>query len=286
MTDDTHTDGEANRGRVNNESTLRCVDTEPTRRRTDGGRRERVLIPVPVLEGQGIPGGLPELLATTDVLLLGYHVVPEQTPPDMMRQQYEEQAQKSLTGIAESFREAGGHAETRLVFTRQREKTVDRVAEDVDATAILLPNVAGAVDSLLVPLRGEVDAERVARFVATLRGDRDIDVTLFAAARETGAAAAADLLALAADVLRERGVPDGAIRRETQTTETPLQAIVDAAVDHDAIVMGEREPDWRSLLFGELEKRVAAESLGPVLVVRRRTEGDVDGDGVDGKEVE
>jgi len=32
--------------------------------------------------------------------------------------------------------------------------------------------------------------------------------------------------------------------------------------------MGERAPSFRSLVFGEESERVAAESVGPVLVVR------------------
>jgi len=34
------------------------------------------------------------------------------------------------------------------------------------------------------------------------------------------------------------------------------------------IVMGERAPSVRSLVFGEESERVASESVGPVLVVR------------------
>lgn len=237
---------------------------------TDGGGDELVLVPLEVLEGEAVVGGLAELLSTMDVLLLGYHVVPEQTPPDQMRQQFEKQGQKALSELAETFETAGGSAETRLVFTHDREKTVDRIAEEEGATAVLLPNPVADVDSLLVPLRGEVDAARIARFVATLRGDRDIDVTLFAASREADAEAANALVETAAAGLADAGVPDEAVRTETATTQTPVEAIIDAAVDHDATVMGEREPDWRSVFFGELEDRVAAESLGPVLVVKHR----------------
>jgi hypothetical protein len=43
--------------------------------------------------------------------------------------------------------------------------------------------------------------------------------------------------------------------------------------------MGERAPSLRSLLFGEESERVASETVGPVLVVRRREQG---GDGDEG----
>lgn len=246
-------------------------DAETTNRLTsDGGGRERVLIPLPILEGQGVPGGLPELLSTTDVILLGYHVVPEQTPPDMMRQQYEEGAQKSLAEIAETFRNAGGEADTRLVFTHDREQTVDRVLAEEDASAFLLPRPVASVDSVLVPLRGDVDAARIARFVARLRGDRDIDVTLYAATGEgddAAAAAAAELVDLAAATLADLGVPADAVTERTEVTDAPTRAIIGEAIAHDAVVMGKREPDWRSMIFGELHEQIADESLGPVFVV-------------------
>ncbi|WP_425499586.1 universal stress protein [Halogeometricum luteum] len=50
---------------------------------------------------------------------------------------------------------------------------------------------------------------------------------------------------------------------------SPLEALLDAVPDHDAIVMGEQAPSLRSFPFGDVTERVAAESVGPVLVVRR-----------------
>lgn len=58
------------------------------------------------------------------------------------------------------------------------------------------------------------------------------------------------------------------------TAETPRQAIALAAADHDAVVMGESEPSLRSFRFGEPAEQVAAQSLGPVVLVRRPRDGD------------
>ena len=51
-------------------------------------------------------------------------------------------------------------------------------------------------------------------------------------------------------------------------TEAPLAALAERSPDHDAIVLGERAPSLRSLVFGDEHGRVAAASGGPVLVVR------------------
>lgn len=235
----------------------------------DTPARELVLVPLQVLEGQTLDEDLARLLSPLQVIVLGYHVVPEQTAPGQMRQQFEPQGLKALEAIEDSIQEAGGSSDSRLLFTHVAEQSIDRVLEEVGATALALPNPSPPVDSVLVSLRGEVDAERVATFVARLRSERDIDITLFAAAKESDIDAAERLVSLAATSLDAAGVPEQAIARRTELTDRPVEAIIETAIEHDATVMGERAPDWRSFVFGELEDRIAAESLGPVLVVRR-----------------
>ena len=151
-----------------------------------------------------------------------------------------------------------------------RDIRFDRIAEDVGATGILESNPVGDVDSLLVPLRSETGATGIAEFVVTLRADRDIDVTLFAAARAEQAEDATAIVEAARRELLTGGLPESALRTDIRTTTTPVQAIADAAVEHDVVVLGDREPDWRSLVFGDLADRVADESLGPVIIVRQQ----------------
>ncbi|QLD87303.1 universal stress protein [Natronomonas halophila] len=222
----------------------------------------RVLVPVEILEGESVSYGLMNLLGTMDVTVLGYHVLPEQTPPDQAREQFEERAVSALDDLAEEFREAGGAAESRLVFTHDREQTVDRVADDVNARAYALTGATGDVDRLLVPLAGDVAVDRILDFVTELVGDRDITVTLFLASEADGADA---LLEKAATRLGEAGI----------TTETdvvvsgqPFEALIEAVPGHDAIVIGERAPSLSTFLRGDEAERVAAASVGPVLVVR------------------
>jgi len=43
----------------------------------------------------------------------------------------------------------------------------------------------------------------------------------------------------------------------------------DAASEHDAVAMAESAPSLRALVFGDASERVAAASLGSVVVVRR-----------------
>lgn len=223
-----------------------------------------VLVPVAVLEGESVSLGLMNLLGTMDVTVLGYHVLPEQTPPDQARLQYEERATETLADIAEEFRQAGGDADHRLVFTHDREKTIQRVADEIGSRAYAIRGATGAVDRLLVPLTGDVAVERVLSFVTDLVGDRPIGVTLFLATDEESEDR--ESLDEAAAILSERGID---VRTELAVDAAPFQALIEAVAGHDAIVMGERAPSLRSLLFGDEAARVATETVGPVLVVRR-----------------
>ena len=225
----------------------------------------RVLVPVRVLEGGTVSPGLMSLLGTVDVTVLGYHVLPEQTPPDQARLQYEDRATAALEDLSEEFRAAGGAADHRLVFTHNREQTIRRVADDVNARAFAISGMTGDVDQLLVSLSGDVAVERILTFVEELIGDRDIGVTLFQTAKKANEATANERLDAATERLRDAGIP---VRMEVATGGSPFDALIDRVAGHDAIVMGEKAPSLRSLVFGDEAERVAAASVGPVLVVR------------------
>lgn len=219
----------------------------------------RVLVPVAVLENETVSSGLINLLGTVDVTVLGYHVLPEQTPPDQARAQFEDRANSALDDISEEFQAAGGDADHRLVFTSDRRQTVERVADEEGVDAYAITGATGAVDRLLVPLSGEVAVPNILAFVKMLVGDRNIGVTLLAVGGvEEGQ------LDDAATTLEEAGI-------DTETVlgaGKPFDALMDALPDHDAVVMGEAAPSLSSFLLGDEANRIAAASVGPVLVVR------------------
>ncbi|MFC6737215.1 hypothetical protein ACFQEQ_13320, partial [Halolamina salina] len=92
----------------------------------------KVLVPVEVLEGESLSVPLVEFLAPTEVVLLGYHVLPEQTPTEQASMQFEDRAHAAIDEIAAAFREAGREVETRVAFTHDRDATVDGVASETD----------------------------------------------------------------------------------------------------------------------------------------------------------
>lgn len=230
-----------------------------------------VLVPVRVMEGQTLSASLVEFLAPARVVVLGYHVLPEQTPTEQAGLQFEDRARTAVDDVAAVFTEAehethaGGSVETRVVFTHDRDQTIERVAAEVEATAVLLPNPAGEIDDLLVALRGAVDTRRLADLVGTLAGE-GIDVTLLG--YESDAFDAAGEVDRARRRLLDRGLPATRLAIETGTSEAPVRDIVERSAEFDAIVVGEGGRTLFSQIVGDDADRVAAGAVAPVLVVR------------------
>ena len=218
----------------------------------------RVLVPLEILHGESLSPGLIDLLGTLDVTLLGYEELPDQTPADQARHQFEERALATLEEVAQQLRDAGSDTDVRLVFTHDRDKSIDRIRQESGARARLVIGATGDIDRLLVPLSGDIGVDRLLDFVEHLVGERPIDVTLLAAG--TGSD---DRLAHAARQLRTAGIHV----TEVTSDEPPFEALMESVPGHDAVVMVEEAPSLRSLLFGDEAEQVARASVGPVLVV-------------------
>jgi hypothetical protein len=104
------------------------------------------------------------------------------------------------------------------------------------ARAYVVTGATGAVERLLVPLSGDVDVDRALSFVVDLVSGRDIGVTLLYAGDADAEEARARL-----DAGREQLAGAGiGTRTEYVTDAGPFEALVDAVVGHDAVVMANR----------------------------------------------
>ncbi|MFC7018818.1 MULTISPECIES: universal stress protein [Haloarcula] len=232
--------------------------------------RPSILVPIRVLEGESVPEGVPELLANAHVVLLGYHVIPEQTAPGQAQMQFEERAKNRLDEYETIFEEAGATVERRLVFTHDGQKTIDRMTTEHDCLAVLVPNATGPVEDVLVAVRGAVGIDRLARVVAGLFAETDASVTLYHVAEPDETDEDVGTL-LDGMVNRLEGLDMDASRIETRVEreQAALDAIVDVADAFDVVVMGETDPSLATFVFGMPADQVADRFLGPVLVVQR-----------------
>jgi nucleotide-binding universal stress UspA family protein len=239
--------------------------------------RPSILVPIRVLEGESIPEGVPELLANAHVVLLGYHVIPEQTATGQAQMQFEDRATERLEAYETMFEEAGATVERRLVFTHQGQKTIDRMTTEHDCLAALVPNATGPVEDVLVAVRGAVGIDRLARVAAGLFGETDASVTLYHVAEpdETDEDVGTLLDGLM-NRLENLGMAAARIETRVERGGGTLDAIVDAADAFDAVVMGESDPSLATFVFGLPADQVADRFLGPVLVVQREPADDAE----------
>ncbi|QIO24544.1 universal stress protein [Haloarcula sp. JP-L23] len=232
--------------------------------------RPSILVPIRVLEGESVPEGVPDLLANAHVVLLGYHVIPEQTAPGQAQMQFEERATDHLDEYEEIFEAAGATVERRLVFTHDGQKTIDRTITEHDCMAVLVPNATGVVEDVLVAVRGTVGTDRLVRVVAGVFGEMDASVTLYhVAENEETDEDAETLLDGLVERLGDRGIDTSTIETRVERDQDPLDAIVDASAAFDVVVMGETDPSLATFVFGMPATQVANRFLGPVLVVQR-----------------
>ena len=232
--------------------------------------RTSILVPIRVLEGESVPEGVPELLSHAHVVLLGYHVVPEQTAPGQAQMQFEDRATERLDEYETIFEDAGATVERRLVFTHDGQKTIDRLTTEHDCLAVFVPNATGPVEDVLVAVRGAVGIDRLARIVAGVFGEMDVSVTLYHVAEEEETDEdAGTLLDGLVDRLGNLSMDTSMIETRIDRDQDALDAIVDAAEAFDTVVMGESDPSLSTFVFGMPADQVADRFLGPVLVVQR-----------------
>lgn len=240
--------------------------------------RPAVLVPIKVLEGESIPDGIPELLGGAHVVLLGYHVIPEQTATGQARMQFEEQANDRLNDFEELFVGAGATVDHRLVFTHNGQKTIDRMIREHECDAVLVPSSTAVVEDVLVAVRGTVGLDRIAQLVAGLFADTDVRLTLVHILREDETEEDGELLlSSVAHRVQELGIAGEAIDLELLYGDDPIETLVEKAESFDAVIMGESDPSLVTFVFGMRAEQVAARFLGPVLIVQR--EPVVEGEG-------
>ena len=228
-----------------------------------------VLVPVDVSTDERPDPDLLELLRPAKVVLVGWYPVPDQTALEQMQAEHEDEAVARIEEVAADF-PAGTDVETVVVFTRDRAETVDRVADDYGATVVVVPDEVRVVERVLVPVRGDVNLDRILSVVAALLGESEASVTLFhaAPAGEEDPSVGETLLAGAADRLADAGVDEDRIDTAVAESDAPIDDIVDAATNHDVLILGESEPSLVDQILGDTPSKIIRRAGRPVLVVR------------------
>lgn len=231
---------------------------------------DTILVPFELPDPEPLSAVLVSDLASLDVVLLGYHPVPEQTPRQMARDQFEAEARETLAELAEPFEEAGATVRTRLEFGKNRAETIDRVAREEDVAAELDPAPTEGIHRILVPIPDVAEFDRLPAFVDVFCEDCTQEITLFHVVegeekRERGER----IVRETREGILEAGFDPDTVDVRLVEGEEHDEEILRVASEYDAVVMYEAEPRWGDRIFGTLPDRIANETGDPVIVVRR-----------------
>jgi nucleotide-binding universal stress UspA family protein len=232
-----------------------------------------ILVPFDASETGDVPSALVELLSPHQLVVLGYYPVPDQTATDQARAQFGEEATERVDGIAERFAGSGAGAESVLVFTHDRSRTIESVASDYDVDAILTPgHVIDSLNRILVPLRGEGNLERILGFVGVLLHESDATVTMFNVVESDEEASRGELLVRGAcDRLTEdEGIDPARTDWRVDREGSPSTTISKASEAYDLLIVGETEPSLADRILGNVTDGLMNKSPDSLLIVRTK----------------
>lgn len=229
----------------------------------------RILVPFELPDGTPVSATLAAGLAAMELVALGHFALPEQTPPEAGRDQFQDEAAAELAELVRPLTDRGADVTTRLVFGRARARTIDRVAAEEDCDVVFVPGGAdsAAIDRLFVPVRGEDNFDGLLSFAAELALDCDASVLLFHDVEESDRLPGEQLLDDATEALVGEGLARDRIDRQLSTAEDVNADIVARAAEFDAVVLGESEPSVRERLFGRRPAEITLDTDRPAFVV-------------------
>jgi nucleotide-binding universal stress UspA family protein len=228
-----------------------------------------ILVPVDVTASDRPARPLVDLCRLVDVVLLGYYPVPDQLAPAQLKQDHESDAAATLQEIADRFRASEIDVTDVLVFTHDREDTVDRVANEHDCDAVLVLSETEHVEQVLAPIRGDTNLERIVSLLGTLMQTSDASATFFHSMAEDSDPSHGEFLVRgAADRLAEAGIDRDRIDWQLSEEESPHDEIVELGRTYDLLVLGETRPSLRDRILGAVPTRIVDEVDRPAFIVR------------------
>jgi nucleotide-binding universal stress UspA family protein len=237
---------------------------------------DTILVPFELPSPDPLSPVLVEDLSALDVVLLGHYDVPEQTPREMARKQFEESAQATLEDLAAPFAEAGASVTTRLVFGKDRAAAIDQVMIEEECAAELTPAPTEGIQRILVPVPDVPEFERLPKFVGVLCEDSTREITLFHVVEDDEAYDDGDLIVHETmDGMIEAGFDPDLVDTLVVEGQEHDREILGVAADYDAVVMYDAASRLGDRIFGSLPDRIANETGDPVIVVRRDYEPQV-----------
>ena len=237
-----------------------------------GDEDSTVLIPVNAAEAEDLPVTLVKTLAPLHIVVLGYYLVPNQAAPEQVRSNHKEEATAAIDDAVSQFTDRGAEVESVVVFTHDKDETIDHVADEYDVDAVLTPGeYVEELSRVLVPMRGDENLEKIISFSTDLLRQSDVTATLYNVAESDGDASHGELLLRGArDRLAENGIDPDRVNWQVDRGDSPGDKIVTTAQEYNVLIVGESEPSLRERILGRITGHVVDRVEKPVFVVRDR----------------
>lgn len=231
-----------------------------------------ILVPVDVSDVDPPESGIFEHLRPVDIVVLGYYMVPKQTAPAHLKEDHEAEAAARLEEVVARFDDTDHEVESVLVFTKDQQDSVDRVAEQHDCDAVLITGETRPIERILVPLRGDVNLDRIVSLVADLERTSGASITLFhSVAADADSSRGEFILRGVVDRLADEGIDRDRLHWELSERGNPQAAIVDLADEYDLVILGETKPSLRDRIVGTTLSSIFDSIDVPAIVVRDTT---------------
>ena len=231
---------------------------------------DTILVPFELPDPEPISAVLVDDLAPLNIVAVGHFQVPEQTPTEAARDQFEAEAQAELEEVTAPFQERSPSVRTRLVFGKTRGDAINRVMLEEDCAAELDPAPTDGINRILVPIPASAEFTRLPEFIEVLCEASTQEITLFHVAEgEESIEHGETILTETREGLIDAGLNEDLIDSRIVEGQSHDEEILAAAADYDAVVMYDAASRIRDRVFGTLPDRIATETGDPVIVVRR-----------------
>ncbi|WP_139246711.1 universal stress protein [Halogranum amylolyticum] len=208
-----------------------------------------------------------------DIVLFGYWKTPEGVDPAIVREEHEAEAQAELYELATRFSRAGAPTKVQLHFGPGGEQMAalqSRITQESDADAVVVPSRITQWSNILVPLRDDRNADRIAEFLDAFDPETIFALELFhVVADESDVETAREMLGGVERMLLDHGFTESDLEVTVEVASDPEAAIIERASRHNVVIIGETEGLQRPNQFlGPTYERIAERTHVPVVVVR------------------
>lgn len=230
----------------------------------------RILVLFDLSDPVPVSARMAERLAATEIVVLGHYPVPEQTPNEVAREQFDEEAEEQLADLALPFEDAGATVTYHLSFGKAPYEAVAAVMDEEDCIAEFEPAPRTEVDDVLVPVPQVEEADRLPAFVSLLTADTPQEITLFHVVEEDWTRAEGeDIVAESRERIVDAGIDPSLARTRITEGGRHGEELLRVAGEYDAVIMYAPQPRLADVVLGDLSSRIRDATNRPVVVLRR-----------------